>query len=227
MKLQLIDQKALIQQFAEASTKQGAALRKSVNEATLNALKARELSLTNIRQVLKAVSEATAKGAAASPLPMPDVEALLGQALAGVDGALVQAVEANRRALQQLVAQGVAVQESHVKKAMSEIDKLEDSFFAAVDKAMAGVAGVDAPLLGAFSQVMTAFKTDGTQTGARAKDTLAQLSSSARDAMRDQRAVAVAATQAWLDGYSALVSGVLLGMSEALTPGAAVPKKGK
>ncbi len=225
MKMQLIDQKALIQQFAEASTKQGAALRKSVNEATLGALKARELSLTNIKQVLKAVSEATAKGAAASPLPMPDVEALLGQALAGVDSALVQAVEANRRALQQLVAQGVAVQESHVKKAMSEIDKLEDSFFAAVDKAM---AGADMPLQGAFGQVMTAFKTDGTQTGARAKDTLAQLSSSARDAMRDQRAVAVAATQAWLDGYSALVSGVLLGMSEALTPGAAAaPKKGK
>lgn len=224
MKMQLIDQKALIQQFAEASTKQGAALRKSVNEATLGALKARELSLTNIKQVLKAVSEATAKGAAASPLPLPDVEALLGQALAGVDGALVQAVEANRRALQQLVTQGVAVQESHVKKAMGEIDKLEDSFFAAVDKAM---AGVDAPLQGAFGQVMSGFKTDGTQTGARAKDTLAQLSASARDALRDQRAVAVAATQAWLDGYSALVSGVLLGMSEALTPGAAAAKKGK
>ena len=42
------DQEALIGQFAEASTRQGEALRKSVQEATLKALQGRELTLKNI-----------------------------------------------------------------------------------------------------------------------------------------------------------------------------------
>ena len=48
-----IDQDSLIKLFSQASTKQGEALRKAVSEATLKALQGRELTLQNIRGVLK------------------------------------------------------------------------------------------------------------------------------------------------------------------------------
>jgi len=109
-----IDQEALVGMFSEATAKQGEALRKGVAEATLKALQGRELTLANIRGVLKTVTEAASSGAAKSGLPLPDIEALLGQAFAGMDAALLKTVEANRRALEQFVGQGVDVQEKQV-----------------------------------------------------------------------------------------------------------------
>ena len=48
-----IDQNAIISMFASASAKGGEQLRKGVADATLAALQGRELSLKNIRAVLK------------------------------------------------------------------------------------------------------------------------------------------------------------------------------
>ena len=86
-----IDQDALINKFSEATAKQGEAIRKAVNEATLKALQGRELTLANIKQVLNTVAKAASAGVAGSPLAAADVEALLGKAVAGMDGALEQA----------------------------------------------------------------------------------------------------------------------------------------
>ncbi len=76
-----IDQDALITMFAEASAKQGEALRKAVSEATLRALQGRELTLDNIKKVVKNVAEAASTGIARNPAPAVDVEGLLGKAL--------------------------------------------------------------------------------------------------------------------------------------------------
>lgn len=83
-----IDQDALITQFAQATARQGDALRKAVNEATLKALQGRELSLANIRQVLAIVTRSASTGAAASPLGTANVQALLIKAFAGMSQAL-------------------------------------------------------------------------------------------------------------------------------------------
>ena len=64
-----IDQDALITMFAEASAKQGEALRKAVSEATLRALQGRELTLDNIKKVVKNVAEAASAGIARNPAP--------------------------------------------------------------------------------------------------------------------------------------------------------------
>ena len=58
-------------------------------------------------------------------------EALLGKAFAGMDGAMQQAVQANQRALKQMVEQGASVQEAQVKKAIADVEKMEDALFAA------------------------------------------------------------------------------------------------
>jgi hypothetical protein len=210
-----IDQDALVAMFSEASAKQGEALRKAVAEATLKALQARELSLANIRSVLKTVTEAASTGAAKSGLPMPDVEGLLGQAFAGMDAALLKTVEANRKALEQFVGQGMDVQEKQIKGVLANLEKMEDMFITTVGKA---AQGVGQPLAGPWGQVLEAMKLQGTGTGAGASQTVEQMLAQAQTTLRDSRASGLKAAQAMMQSYSTLVSGVLIGMSEGLQP---------
>jgi hypothetical protein len=210
-----IDQDALIKQFSQATAKQGEALRKAVNEATLKALQGRELSLTNIKQVLGTVAKAAAAGTAGSALPAMDVEGLLGKAFAGMDGALEQAVQANRKALQQMVDQGANLRETQLKKALGDIEKMEDALFAAVRKA-AGSAGPGTALQGPWAKVLEGVQGKSTNTGTLASATVEQLLDNAQQGLRNGRALGLQASQAMLDSYSTLVSGVLIGMSDAL-----------
>ena len=212
-----IDQDALIQMFSEATTKQGEALRKAVSEATLKALQGRELTMDNIKKVLKSVTDAASAGVAKNAVPSVDVEALLGKALAGMDGALLQAVEANHKALQQFVSQGAALQEKPLKSALDNLEKMEDMFFAAVSKA----TQASGPLQPAWENALGSMKMKGTDTGAQASAVVEQLMEQAKTALRDGRASSMRAAQAMLDSYAALVSGVLIGMSEGLQQGAA------
>jgi hypothetical protein len=220
-----IDQEALIEQFSAASAKQGEAIRKAVGDATLRALQGRELTLANIRQVLNTVAKAASTGAAKSALASSDVESLLAKAVAGMDAALEKAVQANRKALQQMVDQGADLRETQVKKALADIEKLEDTLFAALRKA---AEGAQTSLEGPWAGVLKSTMGKGTGTGTAATATVSQLMDSVQQNLRDGRALGLRASQAMLDSYSTLVSGVLIGMSDALQQGAApVPASGK
>ncbi|MDB5818127.1 MAG: hypothetical protein JWQ11_1767 [Rhizobacter sp.] len=210
-----IDQEALIEQFSQATAKQGAALTQSVTEATLRALQARELTLTNIKGTLKKVTEAASAGAAKNMGSPVDVEAMLGKAFSGMDAALLQAVEANRKALQQFVDQGVELKDKRLAGAMAELEKMEDTFFTTVTKATQSAG----PMAEPWQHVLDAMKIKGTDTGAQATNAVQTLMSQTQTAMRDSRAAGLKAAQAMMDSYSALVSGVLIGMSQGLQQG--------
>jgi primosomal protein N'' len=213
-----IDQAALIEMFSQAGAKQGEALRKAVGDATLKALQGRELTLENIRKVLKTVTQAASTGVLQNASPSVDPEALLSKAIAGMDGALLQAVEANRRALQQFVDQGVGLQEERLRGALQDLEKLEDVFVSTVSKA-AQAAGEQ--LQAPWGQVLESMQLKGTVSGAQAADAVEQLMTQAQTALRDSRLMGARAAQALMDSYAALVSGVLIGMSEGLQGGAA------
>ena len=219
-----IDQDAIVKMFSEASVKQGEALRKAVSEATLKALQGRELTMENIKKVLKTVTQAASAGAAQNVASPVDVEALLTKAFAGMDGALLQAVEANHKALQQFVSQGAGLQDKQLKSALANVEKMEDMFFSTVSKAAQGVSG---PAQGPWEQVLSAMKLKGTDTGAQATQTVEKLMAQAQTALRDGRAAGAKTVQAMLDSYAALVSGVLIGMSEGLQGGAAATTAAK
>jgi hypothetical protein len=216
-----IDQDALIDMFAEASAKQSEKLRKAVADATLKALQGREMTLDNVRKVIRTVTEAASAGALKNTGSPVDVEKMLGSAFGGMDAALLKAVEANRTALQQLVDRGAGLRETQVQAALDGVQKMEDMLFATVGKAVQGAAG---PLQGPWQQVLKAMKLEGTATGAGAAQTVEQVMSRAQDALRRGRASSVRATQTLMDSYAALVSGVLMGMSEGLSAGAASAK---
>lgn len=211
-----VDQEALIQMFSDATVKQGDQLRKAVFEATLGALQGRELTLQNIRSVLKTVTQASSTGVARNPAPALDIEAMLGGAIQGMDDALLQAVQANRVALQQFVAQGADLQDKHLKKALGDLEKLEDLLIGTVGKA---VESAGAQLAAQWSPVLEKVKLSGTHTGAQAALAVEQLGEQMRNAMREGRASGLRAAQALAQSYAALVSGVLIGLSDAMQHG--------
>lgn len=215
-----IDQQALIDQFAQASAKQSEQLRQAVFQATLGALQGRELTMKNIRGVLGAVTQAVSAGAAKNVAPGVDADALLERAVAGMDDALLKAVEANRMALQQFVDKGVDLRETQLKKALADLEKFEDMFIGVVKK---GASAVGDPMAGPWSQVLEKLQLQGTQSGSQATQTAEQLFTQMHTAMRDSRAASLRAAQALADSYGALVSGVLIGLSDALRQGAATP----
>jgi hypothetical protein len=210
------DQDALIGQFADASARQGEALRKAVQEATLKALQGRELTLKNIKAAVKQVTEAAAMGADKNPLGADQMEPLLNKAIAGLDGALLQAVEANRTALQQMVDQGANLRETQLKKALSELEKMEDTFFSTVRKAATDGTG---PLQSVWGDALDKFQIKGSGAGAQASQAVADLTDRAQEALRDGRAMGMKVAQVMLDSYAAVASGVLMGLVQGMQSG--------
>lgn len=208
-----IDQDAIIEMFEQASAQQGEKIRQAVADATLKALQGRELTIENMRKVIKSMTEAISAGAEKSPAGAGDAEAMLRQAVDGMDAAMLQAVQAHRTALQQLLDQGAGLRESQLKPMVDGLEKMEDLFFSTIGKA---VKGVDSPLKGPWEQVLKTLKVEGTATGAGAAQTVEQLMNQAQQALREGRARSLRASQALIDGYAALVSGVLIGMSEGM-----------
>ena len=217
------DADSLITQFSEASSRQGEALRKAVQEATLKALQGRELTLKNIQATVKQVTQAAARGAGQNPMGAEQMEPLLAKAVAGMDAALLQAVEANRRAIEQLVVHGAGLRETQVKKALADIEKMEDMFFDTVRKSLSKSGG---PLGDAWEQVLDRMQVKGTSTGAHASEAVEQLTRQAQEAMRQGRAASVKAVSALLDSYAALASGVLIGMAQGMQGGGGAPGAG-
>ncbi len=209
-----IDQDAITKMFSEATAKQGEALRKGVADATLKALQGRELTMENIKKVLKTVTAAAAAGAGKNDAVPADVETMLGKAVEGMDSALLEAVEANRRALQQFVDQGASLQEKQLKGALANLEKMEDTFFVTLSKTVESVGGL--PLEGPWKQVLGSLQSKGSDSGARATQTVQDMLAQTKVALSAGRDSSMKATQAMLDGYAALARGVLIGMSEGL-----------
>ena len=181
MAKQMFDADALIEMFQNASAKQGAQLKQASSQAVLASLQGRELSLKNIRGALKQVAEAASAGVAKNMTAGVDPEALLEKAVAGMDEAMLKAVEANRTALATLTAQGADLREKHLQKALDDLEKMEDSLFSAVKKA---ADGAGAPLAGAWGPILEKMQAGGTLSGAQATATAEQLAEQMQTAVR-------------------------------------------
>ncbi len=210
------DPDALISMFESASATSSASVQKAVTEATLAALRGRELTLANIRSSLDAVTKAVTMGAAKSPLGADAVEGLLDKAVAGMDAALVKAVQANQAALQQFADRGVDLRETHLKKALDDLDKFDGLLIGAVKKAAAAAGPMAAP----WQQAMEKLQAGGSLSGLSAAKTVEEFAEQMQTAMRGARSAGVRAATVLAESYAAMASGVLVGMSQALVSGA-------
>ncbi|MBZ8140952.1 hypothetical protein CLD22_13705 [Rubrivivax gelatinosus] len=213
----IFDADALITMFENATATQGEQLRGAVTQATLAALQGRELTLKNLRATLKAVGDAAGAGAARNTVAGVEPTALLDSVVSGLDAAVLKAVEANRVALQRLVQQGADLREKHLKKALDDLDRMEDTLFSALKKS---AEGSGATVASAWGPVLERLQAGGTMSGMQATLTTEQITQQMQDAVRTTRHASLRAAQALADSYTAMVSGVLIGMSEALQAGA-------
>jgi hypothetical protein len=208
------DADALISMFENASTTSSAGVQKAVTEATLAALRGRELTLANIRSSLDTVTKAVTMGAAKSPLGAEAVGGLFDKAVAGMDAALVKAVQANQAALQQFADRGVDLRETHLKRALDELDKFDGLLIGAVKKAGAAAGPMAAP----WQQAMEKLQAGGSLSGMSAAKTVEDFADQMQSAMRTTRSASVRAASVLAESYAAMASGVLVGLSEALVP---------
>jgi hypothetical protein len=199
--------------LARESVKQGENLRSAVRELTLNALRGRELTLAEIKRVVKTVTEGVNLGAATGKV---DAERVLSEALSGMDEAVLRAVQANHLALQQLSAQGQSMRESHMKKALDELERLEDEFFATIkDAAKKGSKQVKDQ----WASVLQRTESSGTGTASQIEATLEEFGDRMHEAIKQQRRTALKATEAMAENFTTLASGILIGLTEGLQQG--------
>jgi len=213
------DADAALKKMASESVKQGENLRSTIRDLTLNALRNRELTLTQIKQVLKSVSEGVNAGAMAPGL---DVEKSLAEALAGMDDALLQAVQAQQIALDQITGHGQNIRQTYMKKALGDLEKLEDAFLDTVKKASSGASGT---LRGQWGSVLDQMQVKGTGTGAQAAAAIEEFGEQMRSAVRQQRQMGLKVAEAFSQNFATLASGILIGLSEGLQSKGAGRKK--
>lgn len=207
------DPDEMLKQLAAQAATQGENLRMVVRELTLNALRSRELSLAQIKQVLKNVTEGVSLGAGKSG---GEVQGVLDEALAGMDDAVLRAVQANHLALQQLASQGQSFRESHVKKALSDLERLEDDFLKTVKQA-AGRTGE--AMKTQWAGVLQQKELAGTETAAQVAATMEEFGERARASLSEQRQTAVKVAVALTENFTTLASGILIGLSEGVQQG--------
>lgn len=209
----LKQQDEILKQLAREAVKHGENLRTAVRDLTLQGLQIRELSLSQIRRVVHSVTEGINMGAAEKKV---DAGKALEDALAGMDDALRRAVEANRVALEQLTGAGQSFEDSHLKQALDDLERLEDGFLTTVRQAS---DTANEQIKQQWSNILKNIKAGETETGGQVATTL--------DAFRDfgermqrtfqeSRRAGFKAAYMLTQNYATLASGVLIGLSEAL-----------
>ena len=120
MKTAALNSDEMLKTMAAEAVKQQSQIRSAVRDITLKALQARELGLAQISSVVRNVTAGVNAGLA----DKGNVETALADAVAGMDDALLKVVEANQVALTKLTEGGASFEESSVKKALDELEKV-------------------------------------------------------------------------------------------------------
>jgi len=211
----------VLKKMASEAVKQGGNLRTTVRDLTIKALQTRELSLGQIREVLRSVTEGVNSGAAKAKI---DVEKPFADALAGMDDALLKAVQASQIALQQLTEHDVDFENTKIKKALNDLEKLEDEFLKTVKQANESASK---QVQAQWASVLQHTPSGATETGARVQALMARFGEPARTVIRQQREAGMKAAHMLTQNFGTLASGVLIGLSEGLHGQKAAPKRSK
>lgn len=215
---QMIDTDEMLEQMTAQAVAQGESLRSTVRDLTLRALQSRELSLSQIKSVIAAVTQGVNLGAAQGRV---DTDQVFSQALAGMDDALLKVVEASRVALHQITGER-EFRDSKLKKALDDLERLEDEFLATVKKS---AAGAGAPFKSQWGGVLEEQMSAGTATGAQVMAMMEQYGSQVQMAARAQRDAGIRAAHALAQNFATLASGVLIGLTEAMQQATPKPSR--
>jgi hypothetical protein len=209
----MMDTDEMLRNMTAQAVAQGEGMRSTVRDLTLQALASRELSLAQIKSVISSVTQGVNLGAMQGKL---DPDEVFEQALAGMDDALLKVVEASRLALHQITG-NKEFRDSALKKALGDLERLEDEFLGTVKKAASG-AGM--PFKSQWGGVLEEQMAAGTASGQQVLAMMEQYGSQVQKAARAQRDAGFRAAHALAQNFATLASGVLIGLTEAMQQGA-------
>src|SRR5487761_2550444 len=156
----------LLKSLASQSIKQGSNVRATVRSLTLQALQQRELTLDHIRRVLRSITDGATLGVGKREIK---VENALSDTVAGLDDALLKAVQASNVALRRLTGEGYDYEDSNLKHALDELEKLEDELLQSVAQA---TESAGEKFKGPWERVLEKTKRSGTATGTQVASTI-------------------------------------------------------
>jgi Family of unknown function (DUF6781) len=220
MKIADLNSDEMLKAMVAEAVQQQTQIRAAVRDIMLKGLQARELGLNQINSVVSNVT----KGVNAGLGDKGNVEKVLADAVAGMDDALLMVVEANQVALAKLTEGGANFEDSGVKKALDELEKLEDKLREGIKQ---GAQEAGARLKEQWTSIVEKIPQGGTDTGERVVQTIAEHAQQAQDAMNRSREAGLKVAHTLAQNYATLVSGVLMGLSEAMQHGKPTTTKPK
>ena len=198
----------MLKSMAAQAVKQHEQIRTTIRDLTLKTLQARDLSLEQINGVIRNITAGVNIGVG----DKTDTQQTLSDAFAGMDDALLKVVEANKVALQKLTDGGASFEESSVKKGLKELEAFEEKFLDGVKNAIQSSSD---PIKQQWKSILDKIPRGGTETGAQVMETLNERAREAQVAVRSSREAGLKAMHTITQNYATLVSGVLIGLSEA------------
>jgi len=208
-----IDPDEMLKSLATEAVKGSEHVRAAIRDLTLRALQARELSLKQIGTVVRKVAEGVNLGIADEK---GNVEKILSDAFAGMDEALLKVVEANKVVLEKLTEGGATFDQSGIKKGLKELEAFEEKF---LDGIKAAARKASDHTKEQWTAILGNIQPGGTDSGARAAETFETYAHQAKSAIRSSRETGLKLMHSLTQNYATLVSGVLIGLSEALEHG--------
>jgi O6-methylguanine-DNA--protein-cysteine methyltransferase len=210
MKAPGINADEFLKSMAAEAVKQHEQIRTAVRDLTLEALQMRELSLKQINSVVRNISAGVNAGVGDSKL---DTGKALSDALAGMDDALLKVVEANKITLQKLTEGGASFEDSSLKKGLKQLESFEEKFLDSVKQASQKASE---QVQEQWKVILDKIPRGGTATGAEVTETLRTQTREAQTAARSTREAGLKMVHTLSQNYATLVSGVLIGLSDAL-----------
>ena len=210
MKTPEINADEFLKSMAAEAVKQHEQIRSAIRDLTLEALQMRELSLKQINGVVRNITAGVNLGVGNSKI---DTEKALSDALAGMDDALLKVVEANKIALHKMTEGGASFEDSSLKKSLKELESFEDKFLDGIKQAAQKASD---PVQEQWKSILDKIPRGGTETGAGVTDMLRAQAREAQAAARSTREAGLKMMHRLSQNYATLVSGVLIGLSDAL-----------
>ncbi len=195
---------------ASAAVAEGQDIRERVRNLTLSAIQQRRMEASEIRNVVKALTEGITLGL---DKRAHDSKEALNQAFSGLDAALMKSAEASYLALKQLTERSKDLGPHELKAALDDIRKVEHDFLDVVNEVAKKSSGrVKAEL----EELLTHARRTGTDTGRQVSSTMTAFSQQIHGVVHDAKAAGTGAARQLSSRVNQVAAGILEGIAKSL-----------
>lgn len=192
------------------SVQQDQDIHSRVRDVTLDALKTRQFKSSEIRSLIKAVTEGISLGLGQRT---GEIKNALAEAMAGLDEALMKSAEATHLALRQLTSQGKDFSDHELKDALESLKKLEEEFLSTIKLVADAASG---KVKQEMNDLANHVRRTGTDSGAKVTEALGEFGGRVKVSVSEGATVGKEAALEMSARLASVASGILSGLADAL-----------